>query len=255
MNQTTEFEIETRGLRKEFSGFVALNGVSLKVRRGSIHALLGPNGAGKTTLFNLITRFAEPSGGRIYFRGRDITADHPARLANLGIARSFQISAVFVHLDAFENVLLALHRRHGRGLAFWQDIKSLRHLEPRALELLKSVGLSQFARTRAGELSYGRKRALELATTLALDPAVLLLDEPMAGISHADIDRITDLIRMAAENRTVLMVEHNLGVVAKICDRITVMCRGEILTEGSYEEVSCQPQVIEAYMGKRRHAA
>lgn len=255
MNNPPEFEIETRALCKEFSGFVALNGVSLKVKRGSIHALLGPNGAGKTTLFNLVTRFLEPSSGQIFFRGRDITSEHPAHLANLGIARSFQISAVFSHLDVLENVLLALHRKHGRGLAFWKKTETLGHLEPRAFELLKSVGLSQYARTRAGELPYGRKRALELATTLALDPSVLLLDEPMAGISHTDVDRISDLIKMAAENRTVLMVEHNLGVVAKICDQITVMCRGEILTEGSYEEVSCQPQVIEAYMGKRRHAA
>lgn len=254
MNNSPAFEIETRGLCKDYSGFVAVKEVSLQVRRGAIHALLGPNGAGKTTLFNLISRFIEPSQGQVLFRGQDVTAVPPARLAHLGIARSFQISAVFPHMDVLDNVLLALQRKEGRGLAFWKSIKSMRHLEPRAFELLTSVGLSQFARTRAGELSYGRKRALELATTLALDPAVLLLDEPMAGISHADIDGITDLIRNAAVNRTVLMVEHNLGVVAKICDRITVMCRGEVLTEGSYEDVSSHPAVIEAYMGKRKNA-
>ncbi len=250
----TEFEIETQGLSKQFSGFSAVKNVSLKVRRGSIHALLGPNGAGKTTLFNLITRFIEPSRGRVLFRSQDVTALPPARLAHLGVARSFQISAVFPHMDVLENVLLALQRKEERGLAFWKNIQSLRHLEPRALELLQSVGLAQYVHTRAGELSYGRKRALELATTLALDPAVLLLDEPMAGISHADIDGIANLIKAAARNRTVLMVEHNLGVVARICDRVTVMRRGEVLVEGSYQEVSAHPAVIEAYMGKRKNA-
>ena len=255
MTQAAEFEIETRGLQKEFAGFVAVKDVSLQVRRGAIHALLGPNGAGKTTLFNLITRFLEPTAGQVFFRGQDVTALSPAKLANRGVARSFQISAIFAHLTVLENVVLALQRKESRGLAFWKDVKSNRHLEPRALAMLESVGLRQNAVDRAGELSYGRKRALELATTLALDPAVLLLDEPMAGISHGDIDRITDLIKMAARNRTVVMVEHNLGVVAKICDRITVLCRGEVLTEGTYDEVSAKPEVIEAYMGKRPDAA
>lgn len=255
MTAQIEYEIETRDLCKEFSGFVAVKNVSLKVRRGTIHALLGPNGAGKTTLFNLITRFLEPSRGEVLFQGKNVTSVHPARLAHLGIARSFQISAVFGHMNVLENVMFALQRKRGRGLVFWESTKSMDVLKPRALELINSVGLSRYVDTKAQELPYGRKRALELATTLALDPIVLLLDEPMAGISHGDIDRVSDLIKMAAENRTVLMVEHNLGVVAKLCDRITVMCRGEILSEGTYDEVSHQPEVMEAYMGKRHHVA
>lgn len=252
---TDELVIETQNLSKNFSGFQAVQGVNLRVRANTIHALIGPNGAGKTTLFNLITRFLDPSGGRILYRDQDITRAHPARLAQRGIVRSFQISAVFPHLSVLDNLRLALQRRHGQALAFWRPPRSFHADDDRAEELLASVGLVPFAGKVAHELPYGRKRALELATTLALDPDVLLLDEPLAGMNHADIDGTARLITQAAHDRTVLMVEHNLNVVARICDRITVLCRGEVLAEGSYAEVSAHPEVVAAYMGKHGNAA
>lgn len=250
----TDFAIETRDLSKEFAGFRAVNGVNLRVRCNTVHALIGPNGAGKTTLFNLITRFLEPSAGEVRLRGMDVTRMDPARLARLGVGRSFQISAVFPSLSVIDNVRLALQRARGQGLAFWQSLAAFRERDARANELLALVGLDELAQSRAGELPYGRKRVLELATTLALDPSILLLDEPLAGMNHEDIESVGDLIRNIARDRTVLMVEHNLGVVARICDTITVMRRGEILAEGRYDEVSSDPEVIATYMGERHHA-
>ena len=241
--------LETRGLTKEFRGFVAVRNVDLRVRRSTIHALIGPNGAGKTTCFNLLTHFLTPSRGRIRFKGRDITGSRPADIARLGLVRSFQISAVFPHLTVLENVRIALQRRRGRSFDFWRSERVLDELNGRARELLEAVGLAGFAATPAVELAYGRKRALEIATTLALDPQMLLLDEPTAGMGHDDIDRISALIRDAAANRTVLMVEHNLSVVENLSDTITVMARGEVLAEGDYRTVSRDRQVIEAYMG------
>lgn len=241
--------IETVGLTKEFRGFTAVKDVNLKVRRGSIHALIGPNGAGKTTCFNLITKFLAPTRGTIRFNGRDITALKPADVARLGLARSFQISATFPHLTLVENVRIALQRRAGLHFQFWRSEHVLDRLNGRAIELLSEVGLADHAKLAAVELSYGRKRALEIATTLALEPEMLLLDEPMAGMGGEDIARVSELIRKVAKNRTVLMVEHNLSVVASLSDMITVLARGEILTEGTYAEVSRKPEVIEAYMG------
>jgi len=246
---SADIVLETRGLTREFSGFTAVNHVDLRVRRGSIHALIGPNGAGKTTCFNLLTRFLPVSSGKIYYEGRDITAVSPDRLVAMGLARSFQISAVFPHLSLLENVRLALQRKVGTSYHFWRSVASLTHLNARAQEVLASVGLGDMMDTKAVDLSYGRKRALELATTLATDPSVLLLDEPMAGIGHEDVQTLVELIRTAAKNRTVLMVEHNLSVVSSLCDVVTVLRRGEILAEGSYQAVSTDPQVIEAYLG------
>jgi branched-chain amino acid transport system ATP-binding protein len=246
-----EVILETRGLTKEFKGFVAVRNVSLKVRRGSIHALIGPNGAGKTTCFNLLTHFLEPTQGQIFFNGREITGSAPARIARMGLVRSFQISAVFPHLTVLENVRIALQSKlsGGASFAFWASEKSLTKLDAPARELIEAVGLSEFQDTVAVELPYGRKRALEIATTLALDPEMMLLDEPTAGMTHGDVERITALIRRVAANRTVLMVEHNLSVVSTLSDRITVLQRGEVLAEGDYAEVSKNPQVIEAYLG------
>ncbi len=223
--------------------------VTLRVRRGTIHALIGPNGAGKTTCFNLLTKFLTPSRGRIAYDGRDITGARPADVARLGLVRSFQISAVFPNLSVLENVRLAVQRRRGGSFDFWRSERLLDRFSGRALELIDAVGLGAFAGTVATELPYGRKRALEIATTLALDPATMLLDEPTAGMGHEDIDRIAGLIKRVAANRTVLMVEHNLSVVANLSDTITVLARGEILAEGDYAAVSRNPQVIEAYMG------
>jgi branched-chain amino acid transport system ATP-binding protein len=246
---SSEFILETRDLTKEFKGFVAVNKVNLSVRRGSIHALIGPNGAGKTTCFNLLTKFLKPTAGQIVFDGHDITAEPPAHIARRGVIRSFQISAVFPHLSVLENVRVALQRKLGTSFHFWRSEASLQALDTQALELLRAVDLEPYAQTPAVELAYGRKRALEIATTLAMDPKLMLLDEPTQGMSLEDVDRIRLLIKKVAADRTVLMVEHNMSVVASIADTITVLQRGATLAEGPYEQVSKNPAVIEAYMG------
>ena len=244
-----ELILETRDVVKEFRGFVAVAGVSLKVKRGSIHGLIGPNGAGKTTMFNLLTRFLPVTRGAILHRGEDITQLAPAKVARRGVVRSFQISAVFPSLTALENVRIALQRPLGTSFRFWSPERSLSVLDDRARALLADVDLETLADVPAGELPYGRKRALELATTLALEPEVLLLDEPTAGMGHEDVGRVAELIRRVARGRTVLMVEHNLSVVADLCDTITVLARGSVLAEGSYAQVSTDPAVREAYIG------
>jgi branched-chain amino acid transport system ATP-binding protein len=241
--------LETRGLTKEFRGFTAVREVDLKVRRGTIHALIGPNGAGKTTVFNLLTKFLEPSGGSILYNGRDITYERPADIARRGLVRSFQISAVFPHLSVRENVRVALQRPLGNSFHFWRSERVLDGLNERADELLDAVGLTGFEDSLAASLAYGRKRALEIATTLALAPEMMLLDEPMSGLGQEDIGRISELIRRAARDRTVLMVEHNLSVVADLSQTITVLTRGRILAEGDYATVSNNQEVIDAYVG------
>ena len=249
MNGAGDLVLETRGLTKEFKGFVAVKNVELKVRRGTIHALIGPNGAGKTTCFNLLTHFLTPTRGEIFYKGEEITGRKPSAIARMGLVRSFQISAVFPHLTVLENVRIALQRKRGASFDFWRSERVLNALNDRAQELIEAVGLSAYEDTVAVELPYGRKRALEIATTLALDPEVMLLDEPTAGMAHEDVTRIAALIKRVAQNRTVLMVEHNLSVVSDLCDWITVLQRGEILAEGEYETVSKNPQVVEAYLG------
>ena len=241
--------LEATGLTKEFKGFVAVRNVDLRVRRHTIHALIGPNGAGKTTCFNLLTHFLTPTAGRIRFNERDITGSSPAAISRMGLARSFQISAVFPHLSVRENVRVALQRRLGNSFHFWRSERVLGALDQQAMQLVQAVGLDEFAELPAVELPYGRKRALEIATTLALEPEMMLLDEPMAGLGQEDIKRISQLIRTVAKNRTVLMVEHNMSVVADLSDTITVLARGEVLAEGPYAEVSKNPQVVEAYVG------
>ena len=241
--------LQTQGLSRTFHGFHAVSNVSLSVQEGSIHALIGPNGAGKTTCFNLLTRFIDATAGRIRFQGNDITRTPADAVARLGLVRSFQISAVFGQLSVFENVRLAVQRRRGHSMDWWRSDKALSQYDDRTRELLNEAGLAEWADHLAGELPYGRKRALELATTLALEPRVLLLDEPMAGMGAEDIAQAAALIRQAARGRTVLMVEHNLSVVADLCDRITVLARGEVLAEGDYATVSKDPRVVEAYLG------
>jgi len=244
-----EVILATENLTKEFAGFVAVNGVDLKVERGTIHALIGPNGAGKTTCFNLLTKFLRPSRGRIVYKGRDITAMAPADVARLGLVRSFQISAVFPHLTVLENVRIALQRKRGGSYDFWRSKRVLDRYNDAALQLLADVGLTAFAQARAVELPYGRKRALEIATTLGMEPELMLLDEPTQGMGHEDVHRVTELIKKVSAGRTILMVEHNMSVVSGICDRISVLQRGAMLAEGNYQEVSSNPQVMEAYMG------
>ena len=242
--------LEARNLVKEFKGFVAVNDVSLKVRRGSIHGLIGPNGAGKTTVFNMLTKFLIPTRGSIFFKGEDITQEKPAKVARRGLVRSFQISSVFPHLTVLENVRIGLQRRlRGPSFEFWRSETTLDSLNQRALELLTEVGLESYKDVVAVELPYGRKRALEIATTLAMEPELLLLDEPTQGMGHEDVDKVKDLIRRVAADRTVLMVEHNMSVVSDLCQVITVLQRGTVLAEGSYAEISEKPEVLEAYMG------
>jgi branched-chain amino acid transport system ATP-binding protein len=241
--------LETRELTKEFKGFVAVDGVDLKVRRGSIHALIGPNGAGKTTVFNLLTKFLPVTSGKILYNGHDITAEKPVQIARRGMVRSFQISAVFPHLTVLENVRVGLQRKLGTSFHFWKPESTLHSLNARAMELLDSVDLASFADTQTVELPYGRKRALEIATTLALDPELMLLDEPTQGMGHEDVGRVVELIRKVAANRTVLMVEHNMSVISNLCDQITVLARGSVLAEGPYDVVSKDPKVLEAYVG------
>jgi branched-chain amino acid transport system ATP-binding protein len=241
--------LATNGLTKEFKGFTAVDGVSITVKRGTIHALIGPNGAGKTTCFNLLTKFLDPTKGSIVYNGREITAMRAADVARLGLVRSFQISAVFPHLSVLENVRIALQRKRGDSFDFWRSERVLRGLDREAMRLVEAVGLTEFASLPAVELSYGRKRALEIATTLALDPEMMLLDEPMAGMGHEDIERTANLIRSAAKDRTILMVEHNLSVVASLSSWITVLARGKVLAEGEYATVSKDARVIEAYIG------
>jgi branched-chain amino acid transport system ATP-binding protein len=241
--------LEARNVTKQFKGFVAVNDVNLRVHEGTIHALIGPNGAGKSTMFNLLTKFLEPTSGQILYEGRDITRLTPAVVAQQGLVRSFQISAVFPHLSVLENVRVALQRALTTGFHFWRSERSLGKLHPRAMELIEAVNLEKYAQRLASELPYGRKRALEIATTLALEPKVMLLDEPLAGMGHEDIEHTAALIRRVAKGRTVLMVEHNLSVVAHLSDVITVLRRGEVLAEGPYDTISRNPQVMEAYMG------
>jgi branched-chain amino acid transport system ATP-binding protein len=241
--------LETRDLTKEFKGFTAVNQVNLQVQRGHIHALIGPNGAGKTTCFNLLTKFLSPSAGRILFNGADITQLKPAQIARRGIIRSFQISAVFPHMTVLENVRIGLQRALGTSFYFWRSERTLSQLNDRAVQLLAEVDLEKFADTVTADLPYGRKRALEIATTLAMEPELMLLDEPTQGMGHEDVHRVTALIKQVSAGRTILMVEHNMNVVSGICDRISVLQRGAVLAEGSYADVARNPHVIEAYMG------
>lgn len=241
--------LEACQLTKEFKGFTAVDKVDLSVVRGTIHALIGPNGAGKTTCFNLLTKFIEPTSGTIIFNGTDITNEQPAQIARRGIIRSFQISAVFPHLTLLENVRLGLQRALGTTYHFWKSEASLKPLDARARALLADVGLEHLADELTVNLPYGRKRALEIATTLAMEPELMLLDEPTQGMGHEDVSRVTLLIKKVAVGRTVLMVEHNMGVVSTIADTITVLQRGAVLAKGSYAEVSRNPAVVEAYMG------
>ena len=249
MALTEDIILETQSLVKDFNGFIAVDGVSVRVKRGEIHALIGPNGAGKTTFFNLLTKFLQPTSGSIFYRGKNITRERPADIARRGIVRSFQICAVFPHLTVLENVRVALQRSLGTSFYFWRSERSLANLDRRALQLLSEVHLQNHARIAAADLPYGRKRALELATTLALEPDLMLLDEPTQGMGHEDVSHVTRLIKQVSANRTVLMVEHNMSVVASIADSISVLQRGRVIATGPYAAVSKNPAVIEAYMG------
>jgi branched-chain amino acid transport system ATP-binding protein len=245
--------IATNGLTKEYAGFRAVDGVSLNVERHRVHAIIGPNGAGKTTLFNLLSGFTPPTSGTIIFDGLDITGKPPADLAAMGIVRSFQITSIFPHLSVLENVKVSLQAKTSLSQRFLASSQTTRSLDEPALEILKSVGMEELAAHPAGHLPYGRKRSLELAISLGQDPPLLLLDEPTAGMGLEDIARTIELIKRIAEGRTIVLVEHNLRVVADVCDRVTVMQRGRILVEGTYDEVRADQRVIDAYLGGGGH--
>ncbi|HUH59238.1 MAG TPA: ABC transporter ATP-binding protein [Candidimonas sp.] len=245
----SEYILETQHLVKEFRGFVAVSDVNLQVERGSIHAMIGPNGAGKTTCFNLLTKFLTPTSGKIFFAGHEITHEKPPQIARRGIIRSFQISAVFPQLTVLENVRIGLQRATGQSFHFWRSDRILDRLNEAAIEILKEVDLADYANELTVNLPYGRKRALEIATTLAMEPELMLLDEPTQGMGHEDVHRVTQLIKKVSVGRTILMVEHNMNVVSQIADKITVLARGAVLAEGSYQEVSSNAAVMEAYMG------
>ncbi|THK34072.1 ABC transporter ATP-binding protein [Ensifer sp. MPMI2T] len=241
--------LSARGLRRDFGGFTAVKDVDLDVHHARVHALIGPNGAGKTTVFNLLTKFLQPTHGTITLLGEDITNTAPDKVARMGLVRSFQISAVFPHLTVLDNVRVALQRPNNLATQFWKPLSALEALNAKADQLIRSVGLEKERNAVAADLSYGRKRVLEIATTLALDPKVLLLDEPMAGMGHEDVGMVAEIIREVARERAVLMVEHNLSVVETLCHHVTVLQRGEILAEGNYAAVSEDPRVRTAYMG------
>jgi branched-chain amino acid transport system ATP-binding protein len=241
--------LSAQGLSKEFRGFRAVDDVDLEVPEGGVHALVGPNGAGKTTLFNLLTGFLKPTEGRITLGTRELSGRRPEQIARLGVARSFQITSLFPQLTAREHVELALQGGTGLGWRFWRSEKQLARFGDRAKELLGQVRLADLAETRAGALSYGHKRALELALALALDPKVLLLDEPTAGMGAEDVDATVELIGRVREGRTVVLVEHNMNVVASLADKVTVLQSGRVLAEGPYAEIRRDPRVIAAYLG------
>ncbi len=242
--------LRARGLSRAFRGFLAVDGVDLDVAEGSVHALVGPNGAGKTTLFNLLTGFLKPTAGSVLLQGRrELAGRSPEAISRLGVARSFQITSLFAELTPCQPVELALASPTGLGWRFWRSDRALARFSGPAAELLGQVGLAAHGDVPAGSLSYGRKRALELALALALNPKVLLLDEPTAGMGVEDVDRIIELIRGIRAGRTVVMVEHNMNVVASLADRVTVLQHGKVLVEGPYADIRHDPRVITAYLG------
>jgi branched-chain amino acid transport system ATP-binding protein len=239
-----------RGLTKEFRGFRAVDNVDLRVEEGTVHALVGPNGAGKTTFFNMLTGFITPTAGQILFSGEDVTRLPPEEMTRRKMARSFQVTSLFEHLTALEHVTLALQSATNMGYRFWQSEKRLNQFNDDARTILNRVGLADVARRQAGSLPYGQKRALEMALVLALEPRLLLLDEPTAGMSMDDVGRMIALIKQVRVGKSVVLVEHNMGVVSELADRVTVLQRGTVLAEGTYAEVRDNPKVIDAYLGQ-----
>ena len=246
----TGYLLTAKSLTKEFRGFTAVHDVNLSIRQGTVHALVGPNGAGKTTLFNLLTGFLKPTSGTITFDGQDITGLDPEKIAHLGIARSFQITSLFDNLTALEHLELALCSPTGLGFKFWRSERTLDQFRGRALELLDQVGMADRADDQVGQFAYGQKRAVELALALALEPKLLLLDEPTAGMSLEDVDRTIELVLSISAGRTVVFVDHNMHVVGSLANRVTVLQQGEILVEGTYDEVRKDEKVIAAYLGQ-----
>jgi len=244
------YAVETRALVKEFAGFRAVDSVDLRLDAGRVHALVGPNGAGKTSLFNLLTGFIRPTSGSIVLFGQDATGLSPEKIARRGVARSFQITSLFDRLTAIEHTALALQAASTLGFRFWTSERALGRFHDRARSLLAEVGLADLATRPAGSLPYGQKRALELALAIALDPRLLLLDEPTAGMGLEDVQRTIELIRRLRGDRTVVLVEHNMGVVAELADQVIVLQQGRVIAQGAYAAVREDPAVVTAYLGQ-----
>ena len=245
--------LSTRDVAKVYAGFSALDGVTLDVAEGTVHAIIGPNGAGKTTFFNVLSGFAPATRGSVRFAGVEIGALDPSAIARMGMVRSFQINSVFPHLSVLDNVKIALQARTSLSRRLLASPRTTAVLDDPARTALASVGLDGERANLAVNLPYGQKRSLELAIALSQDPRVLLLDEPTAGMGVEDIDRTVELVRRIAPGRTIVLVEHNLRVVADLCDRVTVMQRGKVLVEGTYDEVRADERVVTAYLGGGHH--
>ena len=246
--------LQAIGVSRSFRGFRALDHVDLTVEQGEIHAILGPNGAGKTTLFNCLSGFLEPSEGTVELFGEVINGEPPHKIVRRGMSRSFQISSVFETLTVLENIVVALQARTTHPVRFWEPRDALHEFEPQARKILEQVRLTGKEHVRAADLSHGQKRNLEIGISLTQDPRVLLLDEPTSGMGREDVNRTVDLCREVAQGKTVVLVEHNMGVVAKLAHRITVLARGQVLAGGSYEQIKSDPRVIEAYLGEEVRA-
>lgn len=242
--------LEVQDVSKRFGNFFAVRHANLSLLESSVHGLIGPNGAGKSTLFNICTGFLKPTEGSVRLRGQTVADKGPAWIARNGVGRSFQISAVFDGLSVIDNILVALQRRARLSFAFWKGEKSVSALRERACNLLEQVHLSDtWWDKHTASLPYGRRRMLELATTIATDPSILLLDEPLAGLGQEDVPVIIDLVRELAVGRSVLIVEHNLSAVSQLCDTVSVLDRGMIIANGTYTFVAADPKVRQAYLG------
>jgi branched-chain amino acid transport system ATP-binding protein len=243
--------LRLEGVRKNFGSLIVTDDVTLDVMPGEMHAIIGPNGAGKTTLINLVSGLIAPDGGQILFAGADITALPPQVRALRGLARSFQITSILPKFSVLENVALAVQARDGSSLRFVGRAAEEETLNAAALAALEQAGIADRTHVRAGELSHGEKRALELAIALAMKPTLLLLDEPMAGIGRDETDWQVDLLLRLKGQLTMVLVDHDMAAVFALADRISVLIRGRLLVTGSPDEVRADPQVVTAYLGEQ----
>ncbi|WP_103043750.1 ATP-binding cassette domain-containing protein [Comamonas faecalis] len=237
-------------VHKAFGETQIIRGVDLELRAGERHALIGPNGAGKSTVFHLISGHYVPTSGRIHFDGHDIQGASPQRINRLGLARSFQITNIFPKLSVYENLRLAVMRRHGVQNTLWRFIGSYPKVREETERLLEQVRLAARRDAIAGELSYSEQRSMEIAMALASDPQVILLDEPMAGMSHEETDYAVELIKQVTQGRSLLIVEHDMDVVFSLCDRISVLVYGQVIATGTPDEIRNNQKVKEAYLGE-----
>jgi len=242
--------LDIQNITVSFGGITALNEVSLSVEKGELYAIIGPNGAGKSTLFNLISGFYEVSKGHIKLRGHDITNNAPHQINRLGLSRSFQVTNIFPRMSVFENIRCALLWPLKYKYSFWHRCNRRKELNQKTEELLEKINMIDRREIAAGELAYAEQRALEVGVTIAGGADVILLDEPTAGMSHSETDRAVNLIRSVTEDKTLVVVEHDMGVVFDLADRISVLVYGEMIATGEPDEIRNNADVQEAYLGK-----